>query len=271
MIPLWSQPAVHVGHVTLLAHGILLLLGTLLTSVIFVFRAHTLSLRTRTAVTLVLLTVPLGVLGSHLMYCVVEDRGALFELQGISSLGGILAGLLGFVLYTSRDREHRWRWLDIAAYATVPGALIARIGCFLAHDRIGAATSSWLSVSWFDGRHYDLALLEAMTLAIGLAVLIWTERPRERPPEGMLFAVVALSYGLLRLALGELSDAPQRYFGLTSEQWPAAVLLAVGICSWLVIKHLPPRAPLPGSPPQRSECLLKVSSPLSGACLTNTR
>jgi hypothetical protein len=31
MIPFWSQPAVHVGHFTLFAHGILLLLGTLVT------------------------------------------------------------------------------------------------------------------------------------------------------------------------------------------------------------------------------------------------
>jgi prolipoprotein diacylglyceryltransferase len=250
MIPFWSQPAVHVGHFTLFAHGILLVLGTLVTSVVFVFRAHSLSLRTRAAVGLVLVFFPIGLLGSHLLYCVVDDPSALFELQGISSQGGILAALLGLALYTIWDREHGWCWFDAAAYAAVPGALIARLGCFLAHDRIGAPTSSWLSVSWFDGRHYDLALLEDIFLAIGLAVFLWAERRRRwRPAEGMLFAVVALSYGLLRLMLGELSEAPQRNFGLNSEQWSAAILIAVGMCCWLVIRHLPRRAPKPRLPP----------------------
>src|SRR3974390_7400 len=168
MIPCWSQPAVHVDHVTLFAHGILLLLGTLVASVVFVFRAHTLSLRTRVAARLILLLVPIGFLGSHLLYCALDEPGALFELQGISSLGGILTALLGFALYTIWDREHRRRWLDAAAYAAVPGALIARLGCFMAHDRIGVPTSSWLSVNCFDGPRYDLALLEAIFLASGL-------------------------------------------------------------------------------------------------------
>jgi phosphatidylglycerol:prolipoprotein diacylglycerol transferase len=247
MIPSWSQPALHVGHFTLFAHGILLLFGTLVSSVIFLFRAHTLSLPMRAAVRLILLLVPIGFLGSHLMYCVFDDPSALFELQGISSLGGILAALLAFALYTIWDRERRWRWLDAAAYAAVPGALIARLGCFLAHDRIGVPTSSWLSVNCFDGRRYDLALLEGIFLAIWLGVLTWVERHRWRPSDGMLFAVLAVSYGILRLILGELREVPQRYFGLTSEQWPAVILLVVGACCWLIIQQ-PARPPVPRVP-----------------------
>jgi prolipoprotein diacylglyceryltransferase len=103
-------------------------------------------------------------------------------------------------------------------------------------------------VNCFDGRRYDLALLEAMFLAVALAVLIWAERQRWRPAEGMVFAVLAMSYGLVRLILGELIEAPQRYFGLTSEQLPATLLLAVGACCCLVIKYLPRHAPMPRSP-----------------------
>jgi len=182
------------------------------------------------------------------MYCVFDDPGALFELQGISSLGGIVAALLGLALYTIWDREHRWRWLDAAAYALIPGALIARLGCFLAHDRIGVPTSSWLSVNCFDGQRYDLALLEAIFLAAVLAILIRAERQQWRPSDGMLFVVLAITYGLVRLVLGELIEVPQRYLGLSSEQLAAALLLAVGACCWLIIKYLPPHAPIPRSP-----------------------
>ena len=237
MIPCWSQPALHLGQFTLYAHGILLALGTVVGSVIFVNHAQTLSLSKRAALSIVLFLVPIGLLASHLTYSIFEDPISFLELRGISSLGGILACLLGLALFTFRHRESRWRWFDAAAYAGVCGALIARLGCFLAHDRIGLRTSFWLSVKCFEGSHYDLALLEVVFLAVCLGLIIWLARQGWRPFEGMIFSMVAVSYGLLRLALGQLSEATQRYIGLLPEQFCAVILVAAGACCWLLARH----------------------------------
>jgi prolipoprotein diacylglyceryltransferase len=197
------------------------------------------------AALLVLLLAPIGLLGSHVAFSISDDPGSLFQLQGISSLGGILVCLPGLALCTFRHHESGWRWFDAAAYAAVCGAVIARLGCFLAHDRIGLLTSFWLSVRYFDGSHYDLALLEVIFLAICLCLLTWLERHGWRPSEGMIFATLALSYGLLRLLLGQFREAPQRYVGLIPEQWEAAILIAAGAGSWFIIKRDAKRASAP--------------------------
>jgi prolipoprotein diacylglyceryltransferase len=227
------------------AHGILLALGALVGSAIFVIRAQTVSLSKGMALRLILLFTPIGLLGSHLMYSIFDDPVSLFELEGISSLGGILACLLGLGLFALWHRESGWRWLDTASYAAVFAALIARLGCFFAHDRIGVRTSSWLSVKCLDGPHYDLALLEMIFLAICLGVFVWLKRYEWHPFEGMLFAILAVSYGLLRLLLGQLREVPQRYFGLAPEQLGAAILVAAGACCWLMIKRSTRQASTP--------------------------
>lgn len=237
LIPCWSQPALHIGRFTLYSHGIFLALGAIVSSVIFVKRAETFSLSKRAALGLILCLASIGLLASHLTYSIFEDRSSLLVPEGISSLGGILACLFGLAIFTVGRHEPRWRCFDAAAYAGVVGALIARLGCFLAHDRIGLRTSSWFSVSCFDGSRYDLALLEVVFLVFGLALLICVEQQGWRPFEGMTFSVVAVSYGLLRLVLGQLSERTGRYAGLLPEQFGAAILLAAGACSWLMAKR----------------------------------
>ena len=237
MIPCWSQPALHLGQITLYAHGILLTLGTVVGSVIFVNRAQTLSLSKRAALSIVLFLIPIGLLASHLTYSILEDPSSFLELQGISSLGGILAGLLGLALFTFWLRASRWRWFDAAAYAALWGALIARLGCFLAHDRIGLPTSSRFSVECFGGSYYDLALFEMVFLAAFLTLLIWLEMRHPRLVPGAVFSALAVSYGAVRLILGQLSEPPQRYLGFAPEQWGGAILSVVGVFCWFRIKQ----------------------------------
>jgi prolipoprotein diacylglyceryltransferase len=227
---------VHLGEFTLYAHGFLLVLGIITGSVVFVNRLDGLSVSKKAALGMVLLLVVVGLVASHLMYSIFEQPGALFEPQGISSLGGILACLLTLLLFTLWHRESRWRWFDAAAYAGVCGALVARLGCFLAHDRIGSPTTFWLSVKCW-GSHYDLALLEVGFLALCLGMLVWLESREPHPFAGTLFAVVAISYGLTRLALGQLIEGTQRYAGLLPEQFAGVILAVAGTCCWVIARR----------------------------------
>jgi prolipoprotein diacylglyceryltransferase len=237
LIPCWTQLALHFGPFTLYAHGILLVLGTVVSSVIFVSQAQALSLSKRAAIGVVLVFVSIGLLASHLTYSILDDRSSLVELQGISSLGGILACLLGLSLFTFWHRESRWRWFDAVSFAALWGALIARLGCFLAHDRIGRPTSSRFSVGCFGGSYYDLALFEMVFLAAFLTFLIWLDLRHRRLVPGVVFSALAVSYGILRLILGQLSEPPQRYLGFAPEQWGGAILSVVGAFCWFRIKQ----------------------------------
>jgi len=221
----------------LYAHGTLLALGSAVGSVIFVNRAQTLALGKRAALAIILFLAPIGLLASHLTYSILEDRTSLLKPQGISSLGGILASLLALALFTFRHPDSRWRWFDAAAYAAPYGALIARLGCFLAHDRIGLPTPSRFSVECFGGSYYDLALFEMVFLAAFLTFLIWLELHHSRLAAGFVFSALAVSYGILRLILGQLSEPGQRYLGFSPEQWGGAILSIVGAFCWFRIKQ----------------------------------
>jgi phosphatidylglycerol---prolipoprotein diacylglyceryl transferase len=248
VIPCWPQPAFQIAHFTFYAHGILLALGAIVTSVLFVKRARSLSLNPATSLRLLLVLVPTAFLASHLAYVLFDDRTALFELQGINSLGGILVCVPLFALLTSRTRESRSRWLDAASHAALVGASIARLGCFLAHDRLGLRTSSPLSVTCPGGPYYDLALFEMIFLAVFLAFFTWLQLRPERPAPGIIFAVLVLSYGVLRTVLGQLSEPPQRFLGLAPEQWGGVILAVAGALCWLAIKRTPKRQPASNHP-----------------------
>ena len=62
------------------------------------------------------------------------------------------------------------RRLDIIAYAMPIGWMIGRLGCTLAHDHRGLASTSWIAVNFPEGPRYDLGLIEFLFL-IGWSLL----------------------------------------------------------------------------------------------------
>jgi phosphatidylglycerol---prolipoprotein diacylglyceryl transferase len=164
------------------------------------------------------------------MYCALEDRSALFQFGGISSFGGIFAGALALascVHSLGGLADQRWRWFDAASYSAVFSALIARVGCFLAHDHLGVRTSAWISVKYNDGSRYNLALLEVIFLALLALVLIVGSRHSWLRFDGSTFGVTAFSYAWFRFSLDYLQEVPRRYYGLTAEQYGALVLVGM--------------------------------------------
>jgi len=230
LIPYWQQAALRIGPFTFYAFGILLVVATVVGSAMFVKRAEAISLSGKTAWRLILLLVPSGFLGAHLMYCALEDRDALFQFGGISSFGGGFAGVLvlaSCVISLPGLADQRWRWFDAASYSAVFAGLIARVGCFLAHDHLGVRTSAWISVKYSDGSRYDLALLEVIFLAVLALVLVVGNRQSWFRYSGFTFGVTAFSYGWFRFSLDYLQEMPRRYHGLTAEQYGALALVGL--------------------------------------------
>jgi len=192
-----------------------------------------------------------GVVGGHLVHVlgyhpeILAREGFVSLLKvwdGLSSMGGVLGGLLTLVLFF---RAKGWRILphvNALALGVAPGWGIARLGCFAAHDHRGVLTDFPLAVAFPGGARHDLGLYEAVILFVISGVLwLLARRPR---PEGFLMGVLALAYAVPRFFMDFLraTDLPfsdGRIAGLTPAQWTAFLLVGVG--AWLLARarHLP--------------------------------
>src|SRR5262249_22180130 len=182
-----------------------------------------------------------GILGAHLLHVLgyhpellrTEGPVVLFKLwDGVSSMGGVLAGLLGIVLYFRHRRIPIGPYWDAIALGTAPAWAIARIGCAVVHDHPGVRSNAWFAVAFPDGPRLDMGLIDCVLLLLISAVLYLLARKKRHP--GFLMGVLALGYSVPRFFLDFLRarDLPfvdGRIAGLTPAQWITPVLALVGI------------------------------------------
>lgn len=203
--------------------------ATLLGSAVFIKLARATALTTKASFILICVAVPLTFLGAHVMYVVFDEPGTFFVFGGISSFGALATGigiLCGYALFTDQAIVSLFGWLDIATYAAIYAAPVARMGCFLAHDHIGVRTTFWLSVRFPDGDRFDLGLLELLFL-LSVAIFVALSHHLFAKKDGLLFGAVGLCYGCFRLCLERLRESPELLYGLTAEQWGALLLVVL--------------------------------------------
>lgn len=182
-----------------------------------------------------------GMAGAHLLHVLgyhpelLREQGPLTVLkfwEGLSSMGGVLGGLAGILIFFRRHHIAIRPYLDPMALATAPAWALARVGCFLVHDHPGVRSTFFLAVQFPGGARHDLGLYDVFVLATVSAVLYLLAR--RRPPAGTLMGVLAMTYSVPRFFLDFLraSDLPEsdgRYFGLTPAQYIVPVLFVVGV------------------------------------------
>jgi phosphatidylglycerol:prolipoprotein diacylglycerol transferase len=150
----------------------------------------------------------------------------VFQRGGIRSLGGLIGGLAGAIVYCNLRGAsffETFRMLDVMSFALPFAWMVGRLGCFLAHDHRGHFTTSWIGVRFPEGTRYDLGLIEFLFL-IGLSALFyWLDR--EPRPVGFFFGLFAVVYGAFRLFLDTLHSQPFRFYG-------GVVGCLVGLAGW---------------------------------------
>ena len=122
--------------------------------------------------------------------------------SGISESGSVLGGLAGFAL--ARKRGALRQTLDLFSFGIILAYVVARFGCFLAHDHPGRFSESWIAVRYPEGSRFDLGLLyciAAMFTALGATMI---DRKGGRP--GDVFAWTATMLGATRLAVLPLGE-----------------------------------------------------------------
>ena len=192
MIPYFPQPFWRVGPFTIHAFGVACSLALLLFYWLVLHRAPRHGM-TKDRAGGMLVTVLLSGLLPGLLW-----TGG----SGISATGAALGGLTGFALFPRRGPLRPA--LDLMSFAIAWAYVLARLGCFLAHDHPGRLSESWMAVQYPGGARFDLGLLycvAALFTSVGAAMI---ERAISLP--GTIFAWVATTVGAARLAVLPLGE-----------------------------------------------------------------
>ena len=228
MFPYFAEPALDLGGLRITAFQVFVFAAVICGFEITVRRAERLGWERNLVLDVVLWSIGLGFVGSHMFDVLAYQSEALkarpwllLEIWGsMSSFGGLIGGIAG-LLFIARHRKLGWariaEFIDIVAFAFPFAWIFGRLGCALAHDHVGIATSSPLAVRFPDGPHYDLGLLELIwTLAIAA---LWLLLDRKRRPAGFYVGLFFLLYGPVRFVLDMLRTGDERWLGWTAGQY----------------------------------------------------
>ena len=245
MLPYYPQPVLHVGPFQIHAFGVLAAVAVVVGGRAILVRAHRQGIPVEQMFRFCFWVYICAMAGAFLSKAVLDDFPALLAdpshifkaSQGVRSVGGISSGFLAGLVWC---RVHRlsaldtMRRLDIIAYAMPIGWLIGRLGCALAHDHRGLASTSWVAVAFPEGPRYDLGLIEFLFL-IGMVTGFWLLDRRPRPV-GFFFGLYGVVYGGFRIWLDTLHVQPARFYG-------GAAGVLVGLIGWAVMLALERQRP----------------------------
>jgi phosphatidylglycerol:prolipoprotein diacylglycerol transferase len=246
-IPWFELPSLSLGPITIQSFGVLSALGILLATILTSRAARELGKDPQVPVDFAVVGVLAGVVGGHLVHLLAyhpeelrEPWRVLMLWEGLSSMGGLLGGVIAAVVWFRVKRIRFADYADAFALGVAPGWGVARIGCFTVHDHPGVLTSFPLAVRFPDGPRHDLGLYEAIVL-LSLGAVLWTLHRRDRLRGGLL-PLLAVVYGVARFLLDflrarDVAYADARHLGLTFAQYTAVALVAWGAAGLVRVRR----------------------------------
>jgi phosphatidylglycerol:prolipoprotein diacylglycerol transferase len=239
-IPWFELPTLSLGPFSIQSFGVLSALGILLATLLTSRVARQLGKDPQVPVDFAVAGVLAGVVGGHLVHLLAyhpeelrQPWRILMLWEGLSSMGGLLGGVVAAVLWFRWKKIAFGDYADAFALGVAPGWGVARVGCFTVHDHPGVLTSFPLAVRFPDGPRHDLGLYEAILL-LGLGAVLWALYRRGLLRDRLL-ALLAIVYGLGRFLLdflrarpGDVPYADARHLGLTFAQYTAVALVVWG-------------------------------------------
>jgi phosphatidylglycerol:prolipoprotein diacylglycerol transferase len=246
MIPFTAPPSLHIyGPITIHAFGVLVATGVLLGIKLILKRAAELGIPEDKMETLTQWCVIPGFIGAHVFEILLyqperlstEGLWVLFKFwDGLSSYGGFIGGLLGFLYYTKKTfKQPTLFFADIILQGLLLGMVFGRFGCTVAFDHPGAITDFFLGFQSPEGARHNLGLYEFLfLLTIVLPASLWVHK--KKLPMGYQTATICLLYAPTRFLLDffratDMYDSDARYFGLTPAHYCSILLFAYS--SWL--------------------------------------
>jgi len=242
VLPWFEIPPIPLGPLKIQPFGISVAVGVLVGAHICRRHAERTGLDLDVLQSLIAWLVIPGFLISHVFdvftyqpEMLLEDPLILLKpWQGISSVGGFIGGVLGFLWFFKRHAKPglpKLRYADTGALGLLVGMIFGRLGCAIVHDHPGQRSEFFLAVAFPDGPRHDLGLYEMLFLLV-MAAIIFPLTRKDRP-SGTIVGLVALLYGPVRFGLDFLRiegavHADPRYFGLTPAHYVSLGITAIG-------------------------------------------
>jgi phosphatidylglycerol:prolipoprotein diacylglycerol transferase len=241
IIPGFVLPSLRLGPITIQSFGVLTALGVMTAVYLAAKAARELGQDGQVVMDFAVAGVLTGVVLGHLVHVLFYHPEELHGWQvlkvweGLSSMGGLLGGILAALVWFRWKRIPFARYADAFALGLAPGWGVARVGCFSVHDHPGVRSDFFLAVNMDGVPRHDLGLYEAIVL-FALGALLWTLH-RRGLLRGRLLPLLAVLYGVARFLLDFLRAGPgdglpyvdRRYAGLTPAQYVVVGLVAYGV------------------------------------------
>ncbi len=238
------------GGLTVYTYGVLVASGFLAGILWVSYETRRLGLNTATALDLIFYIIISSIIGSRIMFLVLNDPGRLITEPwsifmvwegGLVFFGGLIAALAVSFFYFWKKKLPVREFLDVFAPALAIGHAFGRIGCLMAGCCYGRPSGDiWFSVV-FPGdpnalapaqlHLYPTQPLEGLgELLIFLGLVIFRKYKRF---DGQVFAFYLIFYAILRFLNEYLRGDPERgYFVqdiISTAQGISIVLFGIGL------------------------------------------
>jgi phosphatidylglycerol:prolipoprotein diacylglycerol transferase len=253
MIPYFTIPSIHLfGPVYLHPFGVLFMLGIFIAYRVMMSRADHIQIPREELKTALIWAFAAGVVAAHMIEILLyqpelirtEGLSVFFRVfTGLSSIGGLFGGLLGFCVYLKRRSRPCIPHLSVMVEGFVIWWAFVRLGCTLAHDHLGRFTSFFMAFNYPSGARHNLGFYEfLMVILVLFPLTIIFRRSQARPSDyvGTMFLVYgSLRFGLDFLRATDLPGSDLRYWGLTAAQYGCVVLTFIGLFMLLLRSPVP--------------------------------
>lgn len=271
----WSPTITTIGGFLLTWHGLFTAVGILAGVQLALRMGKVVGYDPDRAYTLALVGVPSGIIGARALFVAEhwdfygKDFGQIFQINegGISIWGAVLGGIIGGLAFAIWRKYPVARALDIAAFGTILGMAIGRLGDLVNGEHLARATSLPWGVLYTNpdspafahslavGPHHPATTYEMLGDLAILVLLFYVlfHVFRERP--GMTFITFLVTYSLMRFMVTYLRVDSNELWG-TPLRTPQIVSVLVILACIPAVRYFMTRPPqpfeeLPGVPPAR--------------------
>lgn len=192
-------------------YGLIIAIGFLLAMLYLSKRCGVFGLTQDNVMDILLCAVPLGIIGARLYYVAFRPEmyfgpgkwGEIIKIWegGLAIYGGIIAGVIGIIIYCRVKKIPIGTALDLASFGVLIGQIAGRWGNFFNREAYGAETASFLrmGLTTASGTIYvhPTFLYESVWNLVGLIFLHFFSK-KNRKFDGQIFIMYVAWYGLGR-------------------------------------------------------------------------
>ncbi len=253
-------PSFHVGPITVRTFGLMVALGMLLGSWVFLRYARDHGMDPELLSRFAWRIIIFGLIGSRVLFVLThisqftDDPLSAFAVwQGGLQFSGAFLVAVGMIRWFLRKHpEIDGRTLaDAMALGLVPGLMVGRIGCISVGEHLGKTTNSFLGWRYMGGATrepiagvlngtihpviHNTAIYELILLAPLTLLMFWVAR--RKPAPGWVVVTFLFWYGIERFLTDFLRAYDETKFGLTGAQYICIGMVAAGIVMLVRIRR----------------------------------